>query len=828
MAKMIPAFGPLATGSQGETVLFQIIKEQLSAEFTVIHSLPWLCAAVKEISESFAPTGEIDFLVIHPELGLLALEVKSGRYRVDGVTFVHLKFGTTITPVHQVRHNVHGLAQWLGTDKSLRLRIGYGLIFPDSDFGNEIVSTALVDVSVKPPQSIVIDKGQVPQLGTRIVEMMQYWKQTLKTQKLAGEIVDKLIQKLCPKFDGSPTWATRVIYDSHIWLPLTAEQSRVVAGACRQSRMVITGWPGTGKTLIGIALAREMMRQGKRVLVLTFNSLLMDHLARQLNLPPAEGMVSTWHSLCAQARKRLGLPGDFNNDAWYRSECANDLRAALNDKLLEDYDALILDEAQALRAEWYAVLLDWFHERKVVAFCDETQVFPFETGTTLKALCHLIGVDEPFLLTIALRTPKAVTERLLEVKPVSYQLQCPRPEELDTARELVVQDDWQTMLDIISQFKANGVDGADIIVLSKFGLTEKGKEAISDLGVSHEVVARFRGLEAPVVIVFGAEDMDEGQLFCAYSRATTAFVALYAAEVLGWQKTKGRFQELVMQNDDNQTLAETARAASLACNIVRGSVDLEWFPLGTVALGWCPSWGSWVAELEDTGPSMLWLDFLTSHYDWPVFYWDTQSRQYFSYLSPVESLSDDLSGSSGVMMATCEQCGSSPHYDVTQPKCVFCSGTEPKRTQRPTPEILARLKDMDEILNTSDKGKVSASQIGVLPISLAAYRARKYVAENGARKFPDMGLPWGRIIYRAALALVQSQIEYLPSGSRIETADLAKGWYERYSEIQEAMTFAEWKSTVSIAVSTCYQKELLSKVSKGVFATRLVPLTRGE
>lgn len=820
MAKMIPAFGPLATESYGETVLFEVIKGQLSDEFTVIHSLPWLCAAVKEISESFAPTGEIDFLIIHRDLGVLALEVKSGRYRVDGLAFIHLKSGKSITPVHQARHNLHGLAKWLGTDKSLRLRMGYGLIFPDSDFGDEIVSTALVDVTVNPAQSIVVDKGQVPHLGARIVEIMQYWKEALKAPKLTDAIVDKLIQRLCPKFDGSPTWGTRVIYDSHIWLPLTNEQQEVVAGALRQSRMVITGWPGTGKTLIGIALARELIRQGKRVLVLTFNSLLTDYLARQLNFSAAEGQVSTWHGMCAQARKRRGLPGDFGNEGWYKTECANDLNSALNDKQLESYDVLILDEAQALRPEWYAVLLEWFREGKVVAFCDETQVFPFETGTSLKDLCRLIGVDWPFLLTIALRTPKAVTERLLEVKPVSYQLQCPRPEEADTVRELVVEDDWKAMLDLVQQFKADGVDGEDIVVLSKFGLTEKGEATVSDLGVSHEVVARFRGLEAPVVIVLGAQEMDEGQLFCAYSRATTAFVALYVAEALGWQKTKGRFQELVLQDDDNRARAESARAASLACNMIRGNVDIEWLSLSTIALGWCPSWGAWVAEFADSGPGELWLDFLTTHYDWPVFYWNTEARDTFWHLRPVESLSDDLSGIGGVMLRTCECCGFSPHYDSARPKCVFCSGTEPERSERPGPEILTRVSELDEIVKASSKGKASSAQLGALPISLAAYRARRYVAENGARKLPDMGLPGGgRIIYRAALALVQSQIELVPSGTRIETANLAKGWYERYGEIQGAMTAAAWKSVVSNAVSTCYQKKRLSRVGKGVFDT---------
>lgn len=816
---MIPAFGPLETESHGEKILFKVIKDQLPDDFSVVHSLPWLCAAVKEISESFAPTGEIDFLIIHRELGVLALEVKSGRYRVDGLEFIHLKSGKHITPVHQVRRNLHGLARWLGTDKSLRLRMGYGLVFPDSEFGDELISTALVDVSATPPQSIVLDKSQVPQLGARIVEIMQYWKATLKTPNLTTAVIEKLIQTLCPQFDGSPTWGTRVIYDSHIWLPLTTEQQGVVASALLQSRMVITGWPGTGKTLIGIALARELRRQGKRVLVLTFNNLLTDYLARQLNLSPADGQVSTWHGMCAQARKRRGLPGDFSNDAWYKTECANDLSAALKDKQLESYDVLILDEAQALRPEWYAVLLEWFRNGKVLAFCDETQVFPFESGTTLKDLCRLIGVNEPFLLTIALRTPKAVTERLLEVKPVSYQLQCPRPEEADTVREMVVEDDWKTMVDLVQQFKADGVDGNDIVVLSQFGLTETGQATISALGICHEVVARFRGLEAPVVIVLGAEQMDEGQLFCAYSRATTAFVALYTAEALGWQKEKGRFQELVLEDDANRARAESARAASLACNMIRGSVDIEWLPLSSIALGWCPSWSAWVAEFTDSGPGELWLDFLTTHYDWPVYYWNTGARDTFGLMRPVEHLSEDLSGIGGVMLRRCECCGFSPHYDIARPKCVFCFGTEPKCSDRPSSEILARLKGLDDLVNPSSKPKVSPAQLGSLPISLAAYRARRYVAENGARQLPDKDLPWGRIIYRAALALVQSQIALVPIGTRIETANLATGWYNRYSEIQEAMTEVAWKSVVANAVSTCYQKKLLSRVSKGVFDT---------
>ncbi|MDR5796484.1 AAA family ATPase [Caballeronia sp. LZ008] len=821
MANMIPVFGPVDSESRSEPILYRILKEQLSDEFTVIHSLPWLCAAVKEISESFAPTGEIDFLLIHRDLGILALEAKDGAYGVSGVHFVHLRLGTTITPVHQVRRNVHGLAKWLGVDKTLRFRIGYGLVFPDSEFGDAIISSALIDVSVTPPQSIVIDKKQIPQLGARVVELMKYWRRTLGYRSLPKETVDKLIQTLCPKFDGSPTWGTRVLFDSRIWLPLTAEQCQVVGNACRQARSLITGWPGTGKTLVGLAIAREMVRQGKRVLFLTFNSRLTDYIAKQLSFSVAEGVVSTWHSLCAQARKRIGRADESSDDDWFQAGCLADLQTALEGKLLGSYDVLILDEAQALRPEWSLVLLAWFRNKKVVAFCDETQAFSFEKGATLRQLTEIVGVEEPFRLTIVLRMPKAVTERLLQVKPVGYQLHCPRLHEPDTVQELVVEDNNAALMQLIDRFKVDGVMAHDIVVLTKFQLPASYESALIDLGVGYEVVSRFRGLEAPVVVALGAEGMADGQLFCAYSRATTAFVALYNAKAIAWLETEqGRFLESIMQDERNQALVSSARQASMASTIIETSVEVEWLPLRTVKLGWCVSWGAWVMEASEKSPDGLWLDYLTSHYEWSAFCWHPLARETFRHFRPVGSLINDISGLGTAVIRDCERCGPSPHIGMNWTSCVFCSGAEERRPLRPSTDVLVRLAELDRLMETSVDDKAVSRKIGSLPISLAAYRAHRYVEKHGAGGIFDLDLPYGRIVYRAALALVQSQIQYLKHGSRIETDGLAKGWYERYDEIRESIPFADWKAAVANAVSTCFQsRKLLSKLGKGVYST---------
>nr|WP_239945217.1 nuclease-related domain-containing protein [Pseudomonas syringae] len=134
MARMIPDNGPRGTESKGERDLYTILKAELPYDYVVIHSLPWLSSAVTKVDPQAKPTGEIDFLIIHPDKGLLVLEVKSGEYGVKNNRFVHLHKQFSIDPIGQTRNNVHGIAKWLGSDPLLRLRIGYGFVFPDSDF----------------------------------------------------------------------------------------------------------------------------------------------------------------------------------------------------------------------------------------------------------------------------------------------------------------------------------------------------------------------------------------------------------------------------------------------------------------------------------------------------------------------------------------------------------------------------------------------------------------------------------------------------------------------------------------------------------------------
>jgi hypothetical protein len=657
---MIPSSGPAATDSNGEKLLYHLLKDQLSDEFLVIHSLPWLGSAAHQLAGVPRPvaTGELDFLIIHPELGVLALEVKGGAHRVQGLAFVHIGSSTSSRAVEQVRRNTHGLAKWLGIDPKLRFRIGYGLIFPHSDFRGQTISTALTDRTIDPPETIVIDKSQLANVGSRIRSIMEYWRAALKSPALGKSRTDSLIETLCPAYDGTPSWASRAIWDGKFWLRLTPEQSSVVDDVVSGQHRVVTGWPGTGKTIILIESARRLLSMGQSVLVLTFNTLLAEYIRKQVG-PHTQFRASTWHSFCRAAGTRPDSNDELDRE-WLDSGCLRDLTLAVEKGTLSQKDALLVDEAQSFRKEWIDWLSKWQGDRHLAAFCDETQVFAFEEGrSSLATLCHALNTPLPFALTIALRSPRAIYRRLKTVIPPLHQLHIPRELEADTLDEQLVPDLSDALERALTGLAASGVARQDIVVLTKYGWI--GSDERPHLA-RYETLSRFRGMESPIVIVYGAQTMDDYELFCAYSRATTLCVALYDAEVLGIRGPQCQFQSILLEAAENAQKAERARREAFPGEIVRSQLKPQWLNLKTVTLGWLAEWHAWVVEI-DGELSEFWIDFLASNYSHPVYSWHESSVRTVCKGCPVTNVAEDETGGAPCELRQCVACSGVNHRE---------------------------------------------------------------------------------------------------------------------------------------------------------------------
>ncbi|CDG84019.1 NERD domain-containing protein [Janthinobacterium agaricidamnosum] len=817
MARMIPVAGPQDTNSRGEKKIYDMLKQGLSDDFTVIHSLPWLARGVKEIDPNYAPTGEIDFLVIHESLGLLALEVKGGKQSVKDGLFIYVKTGNTGNHVLQTRNNLHGLARWLGNDPRLRWRIGYGLVFPDSVFGENIISPGLVDVTVTPPQSLFIDRMSMdaPELAARIRELMAYWKQTLGNPTLGSSRAARLVQVLCPTFDGTPSWGNRVEYDNRVWLRLTQEQASVVNTLMSQARMVVTGWPGTGKTLIAVEIARRMIAEGKRVLMLTFNALLVEHLRREIAYATM-ARVATWHGFCSEYARRL--PGQFeSNSTWLEHGCLEDLQSAQANGLIPDFDVLILDEAQTLRQGWCAWLAAQFMGKPIIAFCDETQRFAFEKERiSTNDLCNVFGIEGPFSLTIPLRSPRSVFDRLQRVRQPSYQMVNPRDVEEDTLQERVVGNVNTAIDALIGDLTAKGVNRADIVVLSRFGWSRNRISA-----ERYETVARFRGMEAPVIIIAGADDMDDIELFCAYSRATTVCIALYEAEPLGCKSSHGKFQELVLEHPDNANIANAAREQGLTRFILARHIESASVGLSSVELSWCDTWKCWFVDREDDAEAAdLWIDYLLAYHNWPVYSWTSSCRRKIKREDPsVNKVPGDLR-TEIYELNVCEACTDiTPHVPQLRqaPICQCCAGAIEERAT-PSQDVLAMLRKFDAIITSPNPGVIAQEVKNCLPLPLAALGARIY-----ARARP-LGVPVelnqlanSSTLHRLATAFIYSRISVKQVGTKFERDMLAKDT-GRYV-LPEGLTPEAWRQAIARCLGQSAKAGLLRKQKDGVFET---------
>lgn len=816
MAKMIPEHGPHETTSAGERDLYTALKRDLPDSYTVIHSLPWLCKAVDQLDPKARPTGEIDFLVIHPDHGVLALEVKSGKYNVQSSVFVHIKDKRVIDPITQTRRNIHGLAAWLGVNPSLRLRLGYGFVFPHSDFRASPIAPGLYDTTAIPPQPIYIDYLQMPNVAERIIELMQYWKDALKTPPLGDHKAQKLINALCPTINGEPSWSSRIIYDNKVWLKLTDEQSSAVSMILKKDTSLVTGWPGTGKTLIVIEAARKLSTEGKRTLVISFNSRLKDHIKSQLS--EYQGCaVYTWHGLCAQATRLIEAP--TGQDDWFQTTCLQHLQSALDKGLMGEYDALILDEAQALNKKWCELLFQWFRKKTIACFCDETQVFSFERGTIcLDDLSALLKV-KPYVLTIVIRMPKAVTEILAEVVPPNFQYHSPRDIESDSALEIMTSAPQQELILIRSKLIESGVNPDDIITLIDSIQGFNHHDYLVSKKIPFEAIARFRGLECPIVIILGAEGVGTAELFSAYSRATTKCIAIYDIKNVFWD-SDGGFQTRLENNATSKEIIEVERSKLRIRSIVERSTTATKLVTKSIDISWADEWKVWLIELEeDETPVMLWLDYLSQMARDPIIYWIKHTLSQAYYIKLEDATPEEFGYHIRIELMHCLRCCRvTPHKDFRNWTCVLCAPEINKRHGALDVDLIQKIEHYDRIITgqISDKSKIPELR-SKLPIPIAAAASLLYASRNKLRsRILDIPLPEGKDMYRVAFAFAQSRIAIWPREEKMAVHEIATAIYDRYESLSE-ISLKTWQSVFANAMGTIYSKQYTIKIDKGVY-----------
>jgi hypothetical protein len=839
MARMIPAEGPVQNDSRrAEPDIYWRLAKRLPDSFTVIHSLPWLSAAASEIDGRPVPTGEIDFLVLEAELGILALEVKGGRLKYDHTRFIQVRTNEVIDPLTQIRRGTRGLAKWVKGAGGPAYRIGYGLVFPDSDMEGRQIPPALVDYSGGKPENICIDRNHLNTLAERVIEIMQFWRARLRNRRLTQDELDTLISLICPSEDYSPFWTSRIEYDRRTWLYLTSEQSACVTRLQNIKRYVITGRSGTGKTVIAVNHAKLLAEHNKTVLFLVYNVKLADELKLEFENNFLVS-VANFHQLCRIAASNMNytIPrSDEKKEIWYREGSLVALRDAVNTDKLPSYDALIIDEAQVLRADWLKCLADWFEDKPILACCDETQVFEYENLTTAQDVAQILQAENPYTLTVNLRSPRAVFNRLEETQPAPYQQFSPRIYEPDTLLEVAVLNPLDELIKTLRQLEKEGVP-KDAIAVIYTKERPRYDDEIWKLAGQVESIFRYRGLESSVVIVWVVGDPHTTSLSCAYTRATSRCIVIYDV-----------FSLLHQGCEFTQILLKSPSVPSQLSEMV----DSIWPPkkvlpiteinLNSVKISWSHQWKGWVIEEDeniDTISSSLWRDHLTLSSEYPTFSLSNEDLL-MTVTLPVEHLSTDPV-SSLEHLWWCSSCERWTRHNFNFHNSNWCCiECELKRYSFPIPDRERKqMIHFDSVLSNPQNYPASVKQNMTLSLFALGYW---FTLPQEQRIQIDKELKPNHFAKNALQVLLAIDILKLSPGDIITLESLRKKYQRWYPNLLSQVKFEDWKQWISVRVNSFlirdpleepdYSRQLewsdwLRKEKVGVYVRLPIPVLEG-
>lgn len=369
MARMIPSFISPDTKSNAECRVFKWFQDAPRTEnWIVLHSLG-LAEHIK------LPYGEIDFLVIAPELGIFALEVKGGRVkRKNGIWYFTDRKGNTNSkergPFDQAREGIHSLMKAVGEKVDVshyhvaNTFYWSGVMFPDIDYG-------AVGVDEEPWQ--VFDSKDDGDVRSYIIRLSKGARQHVT--ELYGHFNEKklptikdakyLANLLRGDFDKAVAISTKIKYAEQELVELTQRQYKCVDQLEENCRAIVYGPAGTGKTLLAIRQVEKLIAEGREVALICYNVSIGNWFhsyfaSKSEDLRPK--FVGTFHKLLydvvVKSGKQICIPTDDYNKTIFYTET---LPVMAEEILLTspiEFDEIVVDEAQDLINEKYIDIFD--------------------------------------------------------------------------------------------------------------------------------------------------------------------------------------------------------------------------------------------------------------------------------------------------------------------------------------------------------------------------------------------------------------------------------------------------------------------------------------
>lgn len=544
MAKIYPERPPQSIiddiRRRAELDVFVALKS-LPDPYVVFYSSHW-----QDLEERHgAKEGEADFIIAHPDKGVIFLEVKGGGISFDaekGQWYSQNRKGEYIPikdPIEQARKSHYKFLDQLraipGWPETLT-NTWHAACFPDTYVNRgQFYKTDL-------PREQVIDRTDLEDVRKAVNDLFAYAFADSSASNVPGRQGMRIIEGMLAKsFEFKSPLGIELEREDEKLIELTERQFWALSMLGERKRVAIAGCAGSGKTMLAYFKARQLSELGLNVLFLCFNNALADYTRTRL----IDTNVSTFHGLCQQAAEQIhyNLRREPDQQKLFEEIYPQVLLDA-SEEIGRIYDAIIVDEGQDFHENyWIAIESLLKKDGYLFIFYDDNQNI-FNGSSDFGGLIQ----EPPFRLYENCRNTRLIHElvRKYHNDPTSLKSFAPEgrsPIFLRYSDETNLKNLLKKQLhQLIVEEK---VSNQDIVILTprsqeqtvlkpgtalgNFTLTAQSAGSAQAIQVTS--IHRFKGLEKRVVIVAEiGEHMHHNVdmlLYVACSRARTHLIIMH-------------------------------------------------------------------------------------------------------------------------------------------------------------------------------------------------------------------------------------------------------------------------------------------------------------
>lgn len=308
--------------------------------------------------------GEVDFVVAMPGRGVLCVEVKASRR----IAFKDNQWGRWIRKDGKDAFEPFKLDPFEQANRQMRSLI--------NRFGDERVGNARVFFS----HLVWFTHAEVPAESTDPQRRASQWRDATHFSEGVGETLERamdeerahqeastndryqkveftqedaarLIARMRPDFDATPSWATLKALREREFEVLGQAQLDMLEAVEPNERIVVWGAAGTGKSMLAAEAARRAAARGLRTLLVCYNVNLWEELSAEL--AGTSVTVKRIGQLIYQSQPKHGWDRDFRKEEWLEHS-RRALEAVKSGEVAPPegtFDVIVVDEAQDLLRE---------------------------------------------------------------------------------------------------------------------------------------------------------------------------------------------------------------------------------------------------------------------------------------------------------------------------------------------------------------------------------------------------------------------------------------------------------------------------------------------